>query len=79
MAWVEKDHNDPLVSASLPWAWSPTTRPGCPEPHPAFLPEGRLVFILITSVTNQKNCRKAILIFDKTSSLELLVLHIIGF
>jgi len=36
MAWVEKDHNDHRVSRPLPWAGSPTTRPGCPEPHPAW-------------------------------------------
>jgi len=34
MAWVEKDHNDHLVSTSLLCAGLPTTRPGCPEPHP---------------------------------------------
>ena len=33
MAWVEKDHR---VSTPLLWAGSPTTRPGCPEPHPAW-------------------------------------------
>ena len=36
MAWVEKDHNDHLVSTPLLCAGSPTTRPGCPEPHPAW-------------------------------------------
>jgi len=36
MAWVEKDHNDHVVSTSLLCAGSPTTRPGCPEPHPAW-------------------------------------------
>jgi len=36
MAWVEKDFNDHLVSTPLPWAGVPTTRPGCPEPHPAW-------------------------------------------
>ena len=36
MAWVEKDHNDHLVSIPLLCAWSPTTTPGCPEPHPAW-------------------------------------------
>ena len=35
MAWVEKDHNDHLVSTPLLCAGSPTTTPGCPEPHPA--------------------------------------------
>ena len=34
MAWVEKDHSDHQVSTRL-CAESPTTRPGCPEPHPA--------------------------------------------
>jgi len=36
MAWVEKDHHDHLVSAPPPQAGSPTTRPGHPEPHPAW-------------------------------------------
>jgi len=36
MAWVEKDDNDHRVSTPLPWAGLPTTRPGCPEPHPAW-------------------------------------------
>ena len=35
MAWVEKDHND-WVSTPLLCAGLPTTRPGCPEPHPAW-------------------------------------------
>ena len=35
MAWVEKNHNDHLVSTPLLCAELPTTRPGCPEPHPA--------------------------------------------
>jgi len=34
MAWVEKDYNDHQVSTPLLCAGSPTTRPGCPEPHP---------------------------------------------
>jgi len=37
MAQVEKDHNDHLVSTPLLCAGLPTTRPGCPEPHPAWL------------------------------------------
>jgi len=37
MAWVEKDHNDHPVSTPLLCAGSPTTRQGCPEPHPAWL------------------------------------------
>jgi len=36
MAWVEKDHNDHLVSIPPLCAGSPTSRPGCPEPHPAW-------------------------------------------
>jgi len=35
MAWVEKDHNDHWVSNPLLCAGSPTTKPGCIEPHPA--------------------------------------------
>ena len=35
MIWVKKDHNDHRVSTPLLCSGSPTTRPGCPEPHPA--------------------------------------------
>jgi len=34
MAWVEKDHNAHRVSTPPLCAGLPTTRPGCPEPHP---------------------------------------------
>ena len=37
MAWVEKDHNDHLVSTPLLCAGLPTNRPGCTEPHPAWI------------------------------------------
>ena len=33
MAWVEKDHNDHLISTPLLWAGLPTTRTDCPEPQ----------------------------------------------
>ena len=36
MACVEKEHNDHPVPTPLLCAGSPTTRPGCPEPHPAW-------------------------------------------
>jgi len=36
MAWVEKDYNVRLVPTPLLWAGLPTTRPGCPDPHPAW-------------------------------------------
>jgi len=36
VAWVEKDHNDYPVSPPLLCAGLPSTRPGCPEPHPAW-------------------------------------------
>jgi len=36
MAWVKKDHNDHWVSTPLPCTGLPTSRPGCPEPHPAW-------------------------------------------
>jgi len=44
MAWVEKDHNDHWVSTPLLWTGLPATRPGCPEPHPAWpwMPPGIL-------------------------------------
>jgi len=37
MAWVEKDLKDHLVSTPLPCAGLSTTRPSCPEPHPAWM------------------------------------------
>ena len=36
MAWAEKDLKDHLASTPLQWAGLPTTRSGCPEPHPAW-------------------------------------------
>jgi len=33
MAWVQKDHNDHLVSTPLLCSGSPIARPGCPEPQ----------------------------------------------
>ena len=35
MAWVEKDHSDHGVPTPLLCTGPPTTRAGCPEPHPA--------------------------------------------
>jgi len=37
MAWVEEDNNNHLVSTPLLCAGLPSTRPGCPEPHPAWM------------------------------------------
>jgi len=45
MAWVEKDHKDHVVSIPLPWAGSPTTRPGYSEPPPAWRPVLRGVIV----------------------------------
>ena len=36
MVWIEKDPKDHLVSTHLTRAGSSTSRPGCPEPHPAW-------------------------------------------
>ena len=36
MVWVEKDHSNHPVSTPLLCAGLPNTRPGCPEPHPAW-------------------------------------------
>jgi len=36
MAWVEKAHSVHLVLTPLLCAGSPTSSPGCPEPHPAW-------------------------------------------
>ena len=35
-AWVEKDHSDHPFPTPLLCAGLPTSRPGCPEPHPAW-------------------------------------------
>jgi len=42
MAWVEKDLKDHWVSTPLLCAELPTTRPGCPNPYPAWswMPSG---------------------------------------
>lgn len=37
MAWDEGDLKDHLVLTPLPWAGSPTTRPGYPAPEGAGL------------------------------------------
>ena len=34
--WVGKALKDHQIPAPLPWAGTPSTRPGCPEPHPAW-------------------------------------------
>ena len=52
MAWVEKDHNDHLVSNPLPCSGSPTTRSGFPEPHPAWNEEMELGAALAISGPN---------------------------
>lgn len=36
MSWIEKGYNDHLLSTPLLWAESPTIRPDCPEPPPAW-------------------------------------------
>jgi len=41
MSWAEKALKDDLFSTPLPWAGSATTRPHCPESHPAWK-KGRL-------------------------------------
>ena len=35
-AGAEKDRNAHRVSVPVPCRWSPGSRPGCPEPHPAW-------------------------------------------
>jgi len=34
MVWVGRDLIDHLISTPLPWAGTPSTRPGCSKPHP---------------------------------------------
>jgi len=36
MVWVGKDLTDHLVPTTLPWAETPSTRPGCSELHPTW-------------------------------------------
>jgi len=36
MIWIRKDRIDHLVPTSLPWAGTPSTRPVCSKPHPAW-------------------------------------------
>jgi len=63
MAWDGKDLRDDLVSTTLPMARSPTTRPGCPEPHPAW--------------SNHPACgsHQSILFTGRTVQLEVEALH----
>lgn len=36
IVWVGKDLKNPLLSTPLPWSGTPSTRPGCSGPHPAW-------------------------------------------
>ena len=36
MVWVGRDLKDHLVPTPLPWAGTPSTRPGCSKSHPAW-------------------------------------------
>jgi len=36
MVWVGRDLKDHLVPTPLPWAGTPSTRPGCSKPHPTW-------------------------------------------
>ena len=36
MVWVGRDLKDHLVPTPLPWTGTPSTRPGCPKPHPTW-------------------------------------------
>jgi len=35
MLWVGRDLKDHLVSITLSWAGTPSTKQGCSKPHPA--------------------------------------------
>ena len=37
MVWVGRDLKDHLVPPPLPWAGTPSTRPGCSKPHAEYL------------------------------------------
>jgi len=34
IVWARRDFTDHLVPTPLPWAGTPSTRPGCSKPHP---------------------------------------------
>jgi len=36
MVWVGRDLKDHAVPAPVPWAGTPSTRPGCSKPHPTW-------------------------------------------
>jgi len=36
VVWVGRDLKDHLIPTPLPWAGTPSTRPGCSEPHPTW-------------------------------------------
>ena len=36
IVWVGRDLKDHLVPTPSPWAGTPSTRPGCSKPHPAW-------------------------------------------
>jgi len=36
MLWVGRDLKDHLVPTPMPWAGTPSTRPGCSELHPTW-------------------------------------------
>jgi len=60
MAWVGKDLKDHLISTPLLCAGSPTTRPGCSEPHPRLercAPP--LLFGFTLQVSDHQSCKDA--------------------
>jgi len=74
MAWVEKNHNDHRVSTPLPWAGLPTTRPGCPEPHPAWpsMPPGMGYF----SVLEMEDALAHLKLFGPSPLNSVWILHL---
>jgi len=45
MVWIGMDLTDHVIPTRLPWTGTPSTRPGCSTPHPAWEEEiagGRL-------------------------------------
>ena len=80
MAWVEKDSNDHLVSTPLPHVGSPTTRPGCPEPHPALISyptrKKEKIQYLYEEVAQTQKCKSSRQVSDVNLFIYLFILQL---
>jgi len=56
MVWIERDLIDHLVPTTLPWAGTPSTRPGCSEPRVG----GRSRYLKIQDTKTAKYARETL-------------------